>query len=199
MKILLLDNYDSFTYNLFDYLLQTGVECQVLRNDALSVDAIEQLDFHAIVLSPGPKRPEDAGEMMALIERFYNRVPILGICLGHQALGTFFGADLVKARLPMHGKTSRIRHNGHALFAAIPEQFEVMRYHSLLLESLEETSLELIASTDEGEVMAIAHRFLPLWGVQFHPESILTEFGLTLIKNWVVLAQNQCLIHANTP
>lgn len=185
MKILLLDNYDSFTYNLYDYLLQTGSECQVLRNDALSLAAFEQLDFQAIVFSPGPKRPADAGLMPALIERLHDRVPMLGICLGHQALGEFFGAKLVKAAIPMHGKTTEIRHNRHPLFANIPERFTVMRYHSLLLESLDGTPLECLAKTDEGEIMALAHRTLPLLGVQFHPESILTEHGLQLLKNWV--------------
>lgn len=185
MKILLLDNYDSFTYNLYDYLLQTGVECEVLRNDALSLAGFEQLDFQAIVFSPGPKRPADAGMMPTLIEHLHDRMPMLGICLGHQALGEFFGAKLVKAKIPMHGKTTEIRHNGHPLFEGIPERFTVMRYHSLLLESLDGTPLECLAKTDEGEIMALAHRTLPLLGVQFHPESILTEHGLQLLKNWI--------------
>lgn len=185
MKILLLDNYDSFTYNLYDYLLQTGVECQVLRNDAMPLSDFEQIDFDAIVLSPGPKRPADAGLMLPLIERFYKHIPMLGICLGHQALGEFFGAKLVKAKIPMHGKTTGIRHNNHPLFKNIPPQFTVMRYHSLLLESLDDTSLECLAETADGEIMALAHRTLPLMGVQFHPESILTEYGLQILKNWV--------------
>ncbi len=185
MKILLLDNYDSFTYNLYDYLLQTGVECRVLRNDALSLAEFQQIDFQAIVFSPGPKRPADAGLMPALIERLYARVPMLGICLGHQAIGEFFGAKLVKAKIPMHGKTTEIRHNGHSIFAGIPERFTVMRYHSLLLESLDGTPLDCIAQTDDGEIMALAHRTLPLTGVQFHPESILTEHGLKMLRNWV--------------
>ncbi|GAB4493234.1 MAG: aminodeoxychorismate/anthranilate synthase component II [Saprospiraceae bacterium] len=185
MKILLLDNYDSFTYNLYDYLLQTGVECQVLRNDALPLSAFEQPDFDAIVFSPGPKRPADAGLMLPLIERFHDRIPMLGICLGHQALGEFFGAKLIKAKVPMHGKTTEIRHNGHPIFAEIPTRFTVMRYHSLLLESLDDTPLECLAETADGEIMALSHRTLPLTGVQFHPESILTEHGLQMLKNWV--------------
>ncbi|MEO6036779.1 MAG: aminodeoxychorismate/anthranilate synthase component II [Saprospiraceae bacterium] len=185
MKILLLDNYDSFTYNLYDYLLQAGAQCQVLRNDALSLSEFGQLDFDALVLSPGPERPAQAGLMMPLLEQWFDKKPILGICLGHQALGELFGARLSAARQPMHGKTSSITHQGHPLFAGIPSPVEVMRYHSLLLESLEGTPLQSIAQTEEGEIMALAHPALPLLGVQFHPESILTEWGLQLLKNWV--------------
>ena len=185
MKILLIDNYDSFTYNLYDYLLQTGVECVVFRNDAFSLVDLEQIDFQAIVLSPGPKRPSDAGLMMHVIEQYHTRLPILGICLGLQGLGEFFGAKLVKAAVPMHGKTSLIQHNGHRLFKDIPTPFTVMRYHSLLLQSLDETALECLATTATGEIMALAHQTLPLFGVQFHPESILSEHGLLLLRNWV--------------
>ncbi len=189
MKVLLLDNYDSFTYNLYDYLLQTGVACDVYRNDALSLTGFEQLDFQAIVLSPGPKRPADAGLMLSLIERYKEQVPILGICLGHQAIGQSFGAQVVKARLPMHGKTSIIRHLEHPLFEGIPEHFEAMRYHSLLLDSLDNTPLRSIASSAEGEIMALEHISLPLMGLQFHPESILTEYGLQVLENWVKMTK----------
>lgn len=185
MNILLLDNYDSFTYNLYDYLLQTGVSCTVLRNDAFALMDLEGLDFQAIVLSPGPKRPKDAGRMMQVIEHFYTRLPILGICLGHQALGEFFGAKLIHAGEPVHGKTSKIEHNGTGIFRNIPSPFQVMRYHSLVLESLAGTPLEITAHTPAGEIMALRHSTLPLTGVQFHPESILTEHGLQLIKNWI--------------
>ena len=189
MKILLLDNYDSFTYNLYDYLLQTGVECRVLRNDALPLAAFESLAFDAIVFSPGPRRPVDAGLMLPLIEQFHRRVPMLGICLGHQAIGEFFGAKLIKAKVPMHGKTTVIRHSDHPLFKDIPVEFTVMRYHSLLLESLGDTPLRCLATTTDGEIMALEHQFLPLTGVQFHPESILTECGLQLLKNWVAMIE----------
>lgn len=187
-----MDNYDSFTYNLYDYLLQAGAKCQVLRNDTLPIEAFESLDFEAIVLSPGPKRPTDAGLMMSLIEHWHQRVPMLGICLGHQAIGEFFGAKLVKAHLPMHGKTSEVSLRAeHLLFANLPRRFSVMRYHSLLLESLHNTPLEVLAATDSGEIMALAHHTLPLTGVQFHPESVLTEHGLRLIRNWVTSLRAQ--------
>lgn len=191
MKVLLLDNYDSFTYNLYDYLLQAGAQCEVVRNDACSLEEFEQLDFDALVLSPGPERPARAGLMMPLLARLVPKKPILGICLGHQALGEFFGARLVPARHPRHGKTSPVIHYGHPIFDHLPPQFNVMRYHSLLLESLEGTSLQAIAHTHEGEIMALAHPTLPLLGVQFHPESVLTEWGLQLLENWIALVGNR--------
>lgn len=198
MRILLLDNYDSFTYNLYDYLQQTGHTCWVVRNDAISIDELEKTDFQAIVLSPGPKRPEDAGIMPAVIAQFYLSKPILGVCLGMQALGMFFGAKLVKANVPMHGKTSLITHLPHPIFEDIPPQFEVMRYHSLVLESLKGTDLQAIASTEAGELMALQHCSLPLVGVQFHPESILTQYGMNMIQNWVTYAQQSIENHAIT-
>jgi len=185
MTILLLDNYDSFTYNLYDYLQQAGADCTVVRNDALELLAFEPGDFDGVVLSPGPRRPKDAGMMPQLIAAWHQRLPMLGICLGMQALGEFFGASLVKSKIPMHGKTSQVRHAGHPLFNGIPTQFSAMRYHSLILENLDGTALDGIAYTDDKTLMALAHQRLPLLGVQFHPESILTEAGLQLIKNWV--------------
>jgi anthranilate synthase/aminodeoxychorismate synthase-like glutamine amidotransferase len=184
ISILLIDNYDSFTYNLYDYFLQSGADCRVIRNDDLSLAEFQQLSFDALVFSPGPRRPTDAGLMMPLIAYFFNKKPILGICLGHQGIGEFFGATLQK-NLPVHGKTSLLQHNGHLLFKGLPSTFKVMRYHSLILEDLDNTPLEIIAQTPEGEVMAIAHQSLPILGVQFHPESILTEYGLKMIQNWL--------------
>jgi anthranilate synthase/aminodeoxychorismate synthase-like glutamine amidotransferase len=185
LKILLLDNYDSFTYNLYDYLLQTGAECQVIRNDAMSIDAFLQLDFDGVVLSPGPKRPEDAGVLLPFLKALPPETPVLGICLGHQAIGCVYGATLSLASEPKHGKTSKIIHESHPIFENCPNPLEVMRYHSLLLEDLEGTPLRSIAHTAQGEIMALMHKNLPIVGLQFHPESILTECGLLMIENWV--------------
>lgn len=186
--ILLIDNYDSFTYNLKDYFEQLGEECIVVRNDALTLEQIKQLKFNKIVLSPGPERPEKAGVMNEVIREFHSTIPILGICLGHQAIGEFFGANLVKAKKPMHGKVSSIQHNGAAIFNNIPTPFEVCRYHSLIITSIEHAELESIANTSLGEIMAVKHNKFKIFGVQFHPEAILTKFGLKLLDNWLTLA-----------
>jgi len=183
--ILILDNYDSFTYNLLDYLFQAGAESKVIRNDELTLEQLREIDFNAIVLSPGPGRPVDAGIMMQVIDRYKEQLPILGICLGHQALGTYFGGELVKAAYPMHGKISEVDHYGHWLFKDIDETFKVMRYHSLIIEGIEDTDLEPIAATKEGAVMALAHKDLALTGIQFHPESVLTLEGKKIINNWI--------------
>lgn len=186
MKILLIDNYDSFTYNLYDYVLRLGASCEVFRNDEISLSKTKQKIFDAILISPGPKRPAEAGITMEIIDFYHDKYPILGVCLGHQALGEYFGASLVKAKLPMHGKTALIKHEQKSIFKDLPLSFYVMRYHSLLLEKLP-NSLEILAATEGGELMAMQHRTLPLIGVQFHPESILTEYGLPLIANWLAL------------
>lgn len=188
--ILLLDNYDSFTYNLRDYILQCGKECRVIRNDEMSLDEIEKLNFSSAIISPGPKTPSEAGITMKFIELFHQTKPILGICLGHQAIGEFFGAKLVKALKPVHGKTSLITHNKTYLFKNLPLEFAVMRYHSLMLSELEKTELQITAISHENEVMAITHPTLKIVGVQFHPESILTPHGLQLVRNWFEYIEN---------
>ncbi len=182
--LLLLDNYDSFTYNLYDYLYRLGIDCKVMRNDECSLAELEALPLQAIVISPGPGRPEGSGITMQVIQHYYNKLPILGICLGHQALGLYFGVKLVRGPEPVHGKTSALTHNNDAVFEGIENPFLVMRYHSLVLAGLEDAPLEIIATTADGIPMAIKHRELPLYGFQFHPESILTPDGLKLLGNW---------------
>lgn len=183
--VLLIDNYDSFTYMLHDYILQCGETCLVIRNDEKSLSEISELSFSSIVISAGPKTPDNAGITLPLIEKLHTIVPILGICLGHQALGSFFGMKLKRAAAPTHGKTSLITTNSeHFLFKNLPETFEVMRYHSLILEAEKTSPMETIAQTQQNEIMAIAHPKFPLAGLQFHPESILTVHGLQILKNW---------------
>lgn len=185
MKVLLLDNFDSFTYNLFDYLKQCGVTVIVKRNNAISIQEVNNLSVSAIVISPGPKRPEDAGITMDLIHHFHNRMPILGVCLGYQALGAYFGAKVERSPLPFHGKTSLITHNSNGLFSGIASPTQVMRYHSLNIAELPKC-LIITAFTRQGnEPMALSHQNLPLAGVQFHPESVLTPCGKQLLANWV--------------
>ncbi len=186
MRILLLDNYDSFTYNLYDYLMQLGTEVEVFRNDMLQVETIKQRGYTAIVLSPGPKRPVNAGVLMELLDHYHQELPILGICLGHQAIGEYFGAQLKKANRPMHGKTSNITHDNLGIFEGLPHPMQVMRYHSLILEQLP-NCLQATAYSPTGEIMALKHQEYPLWGVQFHPESILSPNGLSLLGNWLKL------------
>jgi len=182
--ILLLDNYDSFTYNLYDYLSQLGAEVTVKRNDEISVEEIKTLSPQAIVISPGPKTPNDAGITLPTIHQFHQIIPFLGICLGYQALGQYFGAKLIHSALPFHGKTSKIYLEKDPIFENIPVETEVMRYHSLNIENIP-SSLKIIASTVIGnEPMALKHHELPLYGLQFHPESILTTTGFTMLSNW---------------
>jgi len=184
--LLLFDNYDSFTYNLYDYFKQLGQEILVIRNDELTLEELENLRFSGIILSPGPGVPESSGILMPLIERWHNRVPILGICLGHQAMGMYFGADLVKAPYPMHGKVSKISTTHHLMWEGIPETFNVCRYHSLVINIPDSIPVHPSGkSLDDGMVMAFAHNTLPIWGIQFHPEAILTQFGLVILNNWL--------------
>lgn len=192
MKLLFIDNFDSFTYNLVDYFQQLNAEVIVCRNNQ-SVESIEKIHFDAIVLSPGPGKPIDAGITMELIQKYYLIKPILGICLGHQAIGEFFNWKLKKAIQPMHGKVSPIYYNEpHILFQNLSSPFLAMRYHSLILEAPQNQSpLKIIATTIENEVMIIAHEKLPILGIQFHPESILTKGGLKLLQNWILMIQEK--------
>lgn len=182
--ILLFDNYDSFTYNLLDLVKQYNIDVKVVRNDELSLSEIIELNPKGIILSPGPGRPEDSGILMDLINHFVGLVPILGVCLGMQAIGMHYGAKLVHAKKPMHGKTSEVHHQHHEMFQNISEKSEMMRYHSLILENIP-NELIVTAHSEESEIMAIAHQILPVWGVQFHPESILSKEGPLIIRNWI--------------
>jgi anthranilate synthase/aminodeoxychorismate synthase-like glutamine amidotransferase len=194
LTVLLLDNYDSFTYNLCDYLRQAGASVVVVRNDEPELLTFAPADFDAVVLSPGPGRPQEAGLMPDLLAAWWEAVPILGVCLGHQAIATFFGGRVVRAPRPVHGKTSLVRHVGHPLFGGIPREFRVMRYHSLCVVDIEGTPLRPLAWADDGVLMALAHYVLPIMGVQFHPESVLTEYGYRLLENWLHLAAARCCL-----
>jgi anthranilate synthase/aminodeoxychorismate synthase-like glutamine amidotransferase len=188
--ILVLDNYDSFTYNLVQYLGELGATMRVARNDKITVEEIERLEPEGIVISPGPGNPDGAGISLALIRRFHETTPILGVCLGHQAIGQAFGGTVSRARKQMHGKTSRIHHDGRGVFASLPQDFEATRYHSLVvLDQGFPADLEISARAEDGEIMGLRHRRFPVEGVQFHPESILTGQGKALLRNFLVLAR----------
>ncbi len=186
--ILMIDNYDSFTYNLVQYLGALGQDVKVFRNDKITITKIKSLRPERIVISPGPGRPEDAGISCLVIREFAKGIPILGVCLGHQCLGYVYGGRIVPAKKLMHGKTSRIYHNKKGIFKGIPNPFEATRYHSLIVEkkSLPEC-LEINAWTKEAEIMGLKHKIYPLWGVQFHPESILTKVGKDILDNFLKL------------
>jgi anthranilate synthase/aminodeoxychorismate synthase-like glutamine amidotransferase len=189
--ILVIDNYDSFTYNLVQYLGELGATLDVRRNDALSVEAIGDLAPDAIVVSPGPCTPAEAGISVPLIQRWGAEIPILGVCLGHQAIGEAYGGHVVRAGRVMHGKTSRIVHDGTGLFEGVPSPLTVMRYHSLLVERdtlPAELEVVAVAEDDATEIHALRHRVHPVFGVQFHPESILTDSGKQLLANFLTLA-----------
>ena len=190
--LLVIDNYDSFTYNLVQYLGEMGEEPAVRRNDEVTVDEVRAMAPSAIVLSPGPGVPTDAGVTVDVIRECGSSVPILGVCLGHQAIGEAYGARVVRAAKLMHGKTSRIRHSSTGIFAGIESPLEVMRYHSLVLEpGSVPAELEVIATSDGDatEIQAVKHRTHPVWGVQFHPESVLTQRGRELLNNFLTLAR----------
>jgi anthranilate synthase/aminodeoxychorismate synthase-like glutamine amidotransferase len=186
--ILLIDNYDSFTFNLVHFLGDLGARCEVRRNDAIGVEQALAMAPEAIVLSPGPCTPDDAGICLDLIEAAAGRVPVLGVCLGHQAIGQAFGGRVVRAPVPMHGKVSAIIHEGGDVFAGLPSPFQATRYHSLIVDDLPET-LEATAWTGDGLIMGLRHRTLPVFGVQFHPESIASQHGHALLGNFLAIAR----------
>ena len=186
--ILMLDNYDSFTYNLVQYLGALGQKIQVFRNDKITLAAIKKLKPRRIVISPGPGRPENAGISCGLIKEFAGKIPILGVCLGHQAIAYAYGGRIVAAKKLMHGKTSAIYHNRKEIFRGIPNPFEATRYHSLVVEKKSlPKCLEITAWTKDHEIMGLKHKKYPLWGVQFHPESILTKAGMKILSNFLKL------------
>jgi len=184
--LLLIDNYDSFTYNLAQYLGELGAEVRVFRNDQISVDEVAALAPSHVVLSPGPGTPDDAGITLELITRLAGSVPLLGVCLGHQAIGQAFGGKVVRAGKVMHGKVSRIHHDGGGVFAGVPDEFVATRYHSLVVEraSLPQC-LAVSAQSEDGEIMGLRHRGLAVEGVQFHPEALLTEHGHAMLQNFL--------------
>jgi anthranilate synthase/aminodeoxychorismate synthase-like glutamine amidotransferase len=186
--ILLIDNYDSFTFNLAQYLGQMGQNVKIRRNDQITLDEIEELGPERIVISPGPCTPKQAGISVPLIQRFAGKIPILGVCLGHQAIGAAFGGRVVRAKRLMHGKTSEIKHDSKTIFRGLPQPFVATRYHSLIVdrESLPRT-LEISAETDDRIIMGLRHRKLRIEGVQFHPESVLTDAGFQLLKNFLTI------------
>lgn len=187
MEILVLDNFDSFTYNLVHYLEQYDVHCNVIRNDT-TLDEIKKIDFRGIVISPGTGTPHKAGCLLEVLDYYHYRLPILGICLGHQAIGQYFGHDLIKAPAPRHGKLTIVRHSDSLeLFKGIPSPVTVVQYNSLVIDNATESGLEVIAKDENEVIMGIKHREYPVYGVQFHPEAALTEYGHTMIKNWLDL------------
>ncbi len=186
--VLVIDNYDSFTYNLVQYLGEMNAELQVHRNDQISLEAIRALAPDRILVSPGPCSPNESGLSNEVIREFGKSIPVFGVCLGHQCIGHTFGASVVVNYRMMHGKTSLIRHNGRDLFAGMPNPFAATRYHSLVVQrDTMPDCLEVTAETEEGEIMGLRHKELPIWGVQFHPESILTESGRTIMANFLKL------------
>ncbi len=186
----MIDNYDSFTYNLVQYLASLGAEVIVKRNDKTFIEEIEKLDPQGIVISPGPCTPSEAGISVEVIKHFYKKKPILGVCLGHQSIGVAFGGKITKAKRLMHGKISEIKHTGKGIFEGIKNPFKAVRYHSLVIdkESLPEV-LEITAVADDGDIMGVQHKDYPVFGVQFHPESVLSEAGMDILKNFLKYAE----------
>lgn len=189
--IAIIDNYDSFVFNIARYLRELGAVSEVIRNDSLTVSDLIRIKPHAILISPGPCTPAEAGISMAVVRELSGHVPILGICLGHQCIGSVFGGRVVRARRPMHGQASLVTHGGHELFRTLPSPLRVGRYHSLVVEldDVSQSPLRVVARSEEGEIMALGHRYVPTFGVQFHPESILSEHGHALLANFLGLSE----------
>ncbi len=184
--ILVIDNYDSFTYNLVQQLAKIGANYLVKKNDEIDSEFIKKINPSKILISPGPGRPENSKASLIAIKEFHNKIPILGVCLGHQAIGYAFNAKIIRAKRILHGKTSEITHDGKTIFKNLPEKFSATRYHSLVIdESTLPEDFEISARSEDGEIMAIRYKYFPLEGVQFHPESILTQFGDLIIQNWI--------------
>jgi anthranilate synthase component II len=187
--LLMIDNYDSFTYNIVQYFGQLGEDVRVFRNDRVTLEEIAEMNPERLVISPGPCSPEEAGISVPAIRRFAGKIPILGVCLGHQSIGAAFGGNVVRSVSLMHGKTSPIHHDGKELFKGLSNPFQATRYHSLVVErSTLPECLEVTAWVENGEIMGLRHKELPLWGVQFHPESILTEGGMELLNNFLEIS-----------
>ena len=185
-RVVVVDNYDSFTYNLVQYIESLGGECDVRLNDRVTVEQIREARPAGVLLSPGPGNPDEAGVTLSVIEQLSGELPIFGVCLGHQAIGQAFGGKVIRAPELMHGKTSGIEHDGRSIYRGLPSPFEATRYHSLIVEEASfPAALEVTARTKKGEIMALRHRKFAVEGVQFHPESILTDHGLRLIENWL--------------
>ncbi len=186
IKILMIDNYDSFTYNLYQYFGILGADVDVFRNNEIDIQRADFSKYDKVVISPGPGNPDNAGVSLNIIEKLKGKMPILGVCLGHQCIGQVFGSKIVRAKKVMHGKTSKIIHNKDSLFENIPSPFTATRYHSLVIDKATVSdSLKIIAESDDGEIMGVKHKDYMIWGIQFHPESILTKFGLKILENFL--------------
>lgn len=194
VMILVIDNYDSFTFNLVQYLGILDQNVEVVRNDEVTVDQVMTLGPQQIVISPGPGRPEEAGMIVNLVQRVGSEIPVLGVCLGHQAIGVAYGARVVPAVRLMHGKEDRVHHRGGEIFRGVPEDFRAGRYHSLAIAIETGSPLEIAATSDDGTIMAVSHRSFPVYGIQFHPESILTPDGMQILKNFVGLPSPQVVL-----
>lgn len=194
MHLLIIDNYDSFTYNLVQYFQMLGCQVAVRKNDQITLEDVQKVKPDALVISPGPCTPKEAGISVDLIKRFYKEIPILGVCLGHQAIGYAFGSNIVRAKRLMHGKTSLIYHTGEGIFKGIKNPFTAVRYHSLVIEreSLPDI-LKITAESEDGEIMGIQHIEYPIFGLQFHPESVLSEAGMDLLRNFLEVSQGMRL------